>query len=202
MGGSLRVRVPCAARDYTRTIVPKKIIRRYLPEAHKIRSHKHLRFFGKLIHDPYLLHLNRRSVSGAFAVGLFMAFVPMPFQMIPAAALAILFRVNLFLSVALVWVTNPITMPALFYFCYRLGAWILGRPPKAFEFELSWAWLTSEVLRIWQPFLLGCLIVGAASATAGYFGMRGLWRWHVVQEWEKRKKKRSTAKSKAGEAVK
>jgi uncharacterized protein (DUF2062 family) len=182
--------------------VPKKIIRRYLPDAHKIRSHKHLRFFGKLIHDPYLLHLNRRSVSGAFAVGLFMAFVPMPFQMIPAAALAILFRVNLLLSVALVWVTNPITMPALFYFCYRLGAWILGRPTKAFEFEPSWAWLGSEMLRIWQPFLLGCLIVGAASAAAGYFGMRGLWRWHVVQEWEKRKKKRATAKSKTREAVK
>ena len=68
----------------------KKLIRRYLPDPHKIRDHKHLRLFGTLLHDPNLWHLNRRSVSGAFAVGLFMAFVPMPFQMIPAAALAIL----------------------------------------------------------------------------------------------------------------
>ena len=76
----------------------KKLIRRYLPDAHKIRDHKHLRLFGTLLHDPNLWHLNRRSVAGAFAVGLFMAFVPMPFQMIPAAALAILLRVNLPIS--------------------------------------------------------------------------------------------------------
>ena len=65
----------------------KKLIRRFLPDAHKIRDHKHLRVFGTLLHDPNIWHLNRHSVAGAFAVGLFMAFVPMPLQMIPAAAL-------------------------------------------------------------------------------------------------------------------
>lgn len=169
----------------------KKFIRRYLPDPHKIRDHKHLRLFGKLLHDPNLWHLNRHSVSGAAAVGLFMAFVPMPFQMIPSAALAIYLRVNLPISVALVWLTNPITTPPIFYFCYQLGAWVLQTPVQPVTFELSWEWLTSELQRFWKPFLLGSLIVSTASAAAGYFGMQRLWRWHVIRDWEKRKRKRS-----------
>ena len=168
----------------------KKLIRRYLPDPHKIRDHKHLRLFGTLLHDPNLWHLNRRSASGAFAVGLFMAFVPIPFQMLPAAALAILLRVNLPIAVALVWITNPVTMPAVFYFCYSLGAWLLDTPVHAVEFEISWEWISTELIRILKPFLLGSSLVSAMSAAAGYFGIRALWRWHVVRDWERRKERR------------
>lgn len=168
----------------------KKLIRRFMPDIHTIRTHKHLQFFGKLLHDPNLWHLNRHSVSGAAAAGLFMAFAPMPFQMIPAAALAIFLRVNFPISVALVWITNPITMPPIFYFCYKVGTWILSRPEKHFVFELSWRWLGTELERIWQPFLLGCFIVASISALLGYLSMRALWRWHVLRDWERRKRER------------
>jgi hypothetical protein len=131
------------------------------------------------------------------AVGLFMAFVPIPFQMIPAAAFAIWFRVNLPISVTLVWLTNPLTMPPLFYFNYKLGTWILQRPVKDVTFaisdttfELSWTWITQEFASIWQPFLLGSLIVASLSALAGYWGTRAFWRLHVVRAWETRRKKR------------
>ena len=168
----------------------KKLIRRYFPDPHKIRDHKHLRLFGTLLHDPNLWHLNRRSVSGAFAVGLFMAFLPMPFQMIPAAALAILLRVNLPISVALVWLTNPITMPPIFYFCYTIGALVLDTPIRAVEFQISWEWINTELHRVWKPFLLGSLLVGTTCAAVSYFGIRALWRWHVVRDWERRKDRR------------
>jgi len=55
------------------------------------------------------------------AVGLFCAFVPLPIQMLLAAAAAIIFRVNLPISVGLVWITNPVTIPPMFYFCYKVG---------------------------------------------------------------------------------
>ncbi len=175
----------------TTQYMPKKLIKRFLPDHQVIRDHKHLRFFGRLLHDPNLWHLNRRSASGAFAVGLFMAFVPVPFQMLLAAAGAILFRVNLPLSAALVWITNPLTMAPIFYFSYLLGAWLLGTPPhgEGFHFTLSYEWLVNELGVFWQPFLLGCFVSGALSALLGYLTIRGLWRLHLVKHYRARKQR-------------
>lgn len=173
-------------------ILARKILKRYMPDAHTVREHKHLQFFGTLLHDANLWHMNRESVSRAFAIGLFWAFIPIPFQMIPSAALAIYFRANLVISVALVWISNPLTMPPLYYFCYLVGTWIIGAPQQNVVFEMTWEWLTHELLTIWQPFLLGCLIVGGVLSVLGYFGMHGFWRWHVVRNWERRKKRRQS----------
>jgi len=161
-----------------------------MPDNEKIRAHPHLnRVFGKLLHDPNLLHLNRRSVSGAFFVGLFMAFVPLPSQMIMAAGVAIWLRVNLPISVGLVWVSNPITMPALFYFAYKVGAWTLNTPLTEWNFELSWEWLSTELAPKWEPFLLGCLICGVAAGAIGFLLMRLVWRIYIGNQWIARKKR-------------
>jgi hypothetical protein len=170
--------------------MPKKFIKRYMPDHKVIREHKHLRIFGTLLHDPNLFHLNRRSVAGAFAVGLFVAWVPIPFQMVLAAALAILVRVNLPISVALVWVSNPFTMPPLFYFAYRLGTRILGVPAGKFNIELSFEWLGSGLAAIWQPFLLGCFVMGASCSLLGYLGMRLIWRISIINKMKKRNLRR------------
>jgi uncharacterized protein (DUF2062 family) len=167
------------------------LIKRYLPDHRKVRDHKHLRMFGTLLHDPNLWHLNRRSAAGAFAVGLFMAFVPIPFQMVVAAGIAILVRVNLPLSAALVWLTNPITMPPIFYFAYRVGAWLLQTPPREVAFEISSEWLATELGAIWEPFLLGCLVCGTVSGLLGYFAIRGLWRLHLVRHHRRKKDDRA-----------
>ncbi len=167
--------------------MPKHFIRKITPDHHRIRSHPQLQVFGHRLHDPNLWHLNRRSASGAFAVGMFMAYVPLPFQMLFAAALAILVRVNLPLSVALVWVTNPITIPPMFYFAYRLGAWLLGVEPVDLEFQLDVNFLLAEMSEIWWPMLLGSLICGTILSALSYGAIRGLWRWHLVCELKKRR---------------
>ncbi|NOZ52323.1 MAG: DUF2062 domain-containing protein [Gammaproteobacteria bacterium] len=175
--------------------MPRRYIKRYLPNHDKIRNYQHLRFLGPLLHDPNLLHLNRRSVSGAFAVGLFMAWVPIPFQMVLAAITAIFIRVNLPISVALVWISNPLTMPPLYYFAYKIGTWVLDENPQPIHFELSTTWLTQSLSAIWQPFLLGCLIAGIVSALFGVLTIRGLWRIHVIQNWRDRKTRRKRHKN-------
>jgi uncharacterized protein (DUF2062 family) len=167
--------------------MPKKFFQRYMPDHKKIRDHKHLQIFGKLLHDPNLFHLNRRSVSGAFALGLFNAFVPVPFQMILSAAGSIFFRVNLPISVALVWITNPVTMLPMFSFAYVVGTWILGKPEQHFHFELSLEWLTNELLTIWPSFLLGCFVLATIAAIIGYATIRILWRLHILRHIKERK---------------
>ncbi len=157
-----------------------------MPDHEKMRGHKHLRIFGNLLHDPGLWRLNRHSVAGAFFVGLIAAFVPIPFQMVLAAGMAIALHVNLPISVALVWVTNPFTMPPLFFFAYKVGAWVLAMPPRGFHFELSFAWFTEGIAAIWQPFLLGCLIVGLSAGVCGYALVLSLWKGYVL--WRRKHK--------------
>ena len=169
--------------------MPKKFIRKYLPDPHKVREHKHLQIFGTLLHDPNLWHLNRKSVSLAFAVGLFCMWVPIPFQMLLAAAVAILVRSNLPISVALVWITNPITMGPMFFLAYKFGAWVLAVPPNDFHFELSGDWLMHELHVIWKPFLLGCFAFAVVSGAAGFFSIRVLWRMHIVRYIKQKKQK-------------
>jgi len=173
--------------------MPRKLIKRFLPDHHKIRSHKHLKCFGNLLHDPNIWHLNRRSVSGAFFLGLLCAWIPIPFQMFFAAAVAIMARVNLPVSIGLVWITNPITMPPMFYFAYKTGAWILNSPAHEFNFELSFEWLKLELGHIWEPFLLGCLVLGLLSALIGYLFIRIMWRLHIFQYLKRRRLRKRSA---------
>jgi len=165
-----------------------------MPDQQTIRNHKRLQFLGTLLHDPNIFHLNRRSVSGAFSVGLFMAFVPVPLQMVLAAIGAIALRVNLPISVALVWITNPLTIPPLYYFAYKVGTWILQTPVRDFQFELSTHWIMGELGVIWQPFLLGCFVSGLGLALLGNLSIRLFWRLYVGRNWLKRRQDRANKK--------
>lgn len=167
--------------------MPRKTIKRIIPAPESIRANKSLSFLGTLLHDPNLFHINRKSTAGAFAVGLFMAFMPIPSQMIVAAIIAGIVRVNLPLSVALVWISNPITMPPMFYFAYKVGVWVTGAPEHNFAFELSLTWLQQSISTFGPTFLFGCFICGAVCSLLGYIGIRLLWRWSVVNDWQKRK---------------
>ena len=173
----------------------KKLIARYTPDHRTIKEHKHLQIFGKVLHDPNLWHLNRRSVSLAFAVGLFTAFMPAPGQMIIAAASAIAFKANLPISVALVWLTNPVTIAPVSYFCYRIGLWVLQIPEPPETFAFTPEWVLSSLRRIWQPFLLGSFLVGGASAALGYGAVRLFWRIFVIMKWKRRGLERNASLS-------
>ncbi|MCL1145736.1 DUF2062 domain-containing protein [Shewanella marinintestina] len=168
--------------------MPKKFIERFMPNPETLREHKNLRMFGDLLLKPNLWTLNRHSAPGAFAVGLFVAWLPMPFQMVLAAALAILFNVNLPLAVALVWITNPITMPLMFYVAYLLGATLLGHEPQAFNFEANWQWFQASIETIGPPFLLGCVVLAGVFSIVGYLLIRTLWKYSILFKWKNRYK--------------
>jgi uncharacterized protein (DUF2062 family) len=169
--------------------MPKKFIKRFLPTPETLKAHPHLRHFSETLQNPNLWHLNRRSVAGAVSVGLFCAWMPIPFQMVLAAVIAMLFTVNLPISVALVWLSNPITMPPLFYGAYRLGAFILQEEVVDFHFQLSLTWLAKTLETIAPPLLLGCFIMGTICSILGYVLLRIFWRVNTTKKWQRRNRR-------------
>ena len=174
----------------------KKLISKYLPHPRMITSNRWIKLLGPRLQEPSLWHLNRRSFAGAIAVGIFCAFMPVPFQMLLAAIAAVALRVNILIAVPLVWISNPVTLAPIFYFCYVIGALILGTEIHAFIFELDLDWLLSEILYIWQPLLLGCLVVATIASLVSFFLAQFFWRYHL---WTRIKIRRMRAR-KAREA--
>lgn len=168
--------------------MPKQLIKKYFPERDKVLSNQFIRKFRHWFDDPNLWHINRHSVAWGVACGFYMAFMPIPMQMVFAALLAIVFRGNIPIAFASVWITNPITMPAIFFFAYKLGAIILETPISDFAFEFSLAWLFEELGHKWRPFLLGCIINAFAAAALGYFGAQWLWRYYIVRRMQRKKR--------------
>jgi uncharacterized protein (DUF2062 family) len=125
-----------------------------------------------------------------------MAYIPFPFQMVLAAAAAIFFRVNLPLSVALVWITNPITIPPMFYFAYKVGTWVTGENATLEPFQLSLDWVLNGGLSgVWPPLLIGSLICATVSSIVGYSLILWIWRWRVVEKWKTRRLRRKAQRT-------
>jgi uncharacterized protein len=174
--------------------MPKKFLQRYLPARDRISEHRALRPVSHWLRSPEIWHLHRRSVSGAAFIGLFVAFLPIPFQMLLAALLAIVSRCNLPLSVALCWITNPLTIPPMFYFAYRLGAWLLGVDVEITGIRLNLSWLWENASRIGYPLLFGSLVCGWVAGVSGFVVVRVMWRFHVISRWRERSRVRRMRK--------
>jgi uncharacterized protein len=174
--------------------MPRKFLKKWTPDPEKLREHKHLRFLGKALHASYLWQFSQNNVAKACAIGIFCMWIPVPFQTVLAAAGAVLFRANLPVSVALVFITNPLTMPPMFYFCYKLGTLLLGMPARQFNFELSMDWLTNGMLMIWKPLLLGVSLVAIISSATAYYGTFLLWRLHIIQKIRNRRLLKAASK--------
>ncbi len=176
--------------------MPRRFIKRYLPPASEVKKHPQLKIFGSRLREPNLWHLNRYSVAGAASWGFFVAFLPVPFQMVIAALGALVFKINLPLSVAMVWISNPITWVPLYLPAYKLGAKILGGTPSP-PGQINLEWLLDH----FGPLLLGCLIIGLLGAALLWLMVIGFWRRHVKKKWAERRRQRAAKKSNQTQAT-
>jgi len=67
------------------------------------------------------LSVNRKSITRAIFVGLFIGLIPMPFQMLVVIFAGIFVIFNVPLAISMVWLSNPITMPFMYYIEYKTG---------------------------------------------------------------------------------
>ena len=162
-----------------------------MPSAETIKSSKSLRFLGEFLHDPNLFHLNRKSVSKAFFWGVLIGLLPpIPIHTPAAAIAALISRSNLPLTIAVVWVGNPLTIPLIMYAFYHLGRFILQVDPVT-GLEFSWAWLYHEFEVVWKPYLVGSILGATSCATIAYFASNFIWRLNVKRKWHARQKHRA-----------
>ena len=174
----------------------RNFFRRHLPDHHTVQQHRWLRPFAAWLQHPNLWHLNRRSVSGGVAVGMFCGLIPGPLQMLSAAIVSVLFRVNLPTALFTTLYTNPLTILPLYLAAYEVGIVVSGAtplPPAALP-ELTWRngldelWLW--LLSLGKPLLIGLPLLALALSLLGYLAVRISWRLMVQLRWRQRQKNR------------
>jgi uncharacterized protein (DUF2062 family) len=180
--------------------IMRKIFRKYLPHADHVRSHRLVAKFGRFLHEPNLWHLNRDSVAGAVAIGLFAGLIPGPLQMLVALALAIAFHRNIPVAVLVTLYTNPFTIVPLYLLAYAYGALLLGEPigtPHVPRFEMDWSAPLASLngaldwmFALGKPLAVGLAALGLSLAALGYVAVRLGWRAYVVLAWRARAKRR------------
>lgn len=165
-------------------------LRKYLPTVKEIQQYRYLHIFGDTLKQPELWTFNRQSTAKGIAIGLFCAFLPMPFEVVPAIFMAAMIGGNLPFAVAGIWISNPLTWVPLYTPCYLLGARILNVEPVAITkitiFQLGWHYVA-----LW----LGCLIIGITLSVSAHFIISFMWRSQVRQRWKRRKTTRLARKN-------
>lgn len=181
--------------------MPRKLFRKFLPSHDSIRSNRFVACFGSALHHHNLWHLHRRSVAGGLAVGLFAGMIPGPVQMLCAALLAVVLRVNLPVAVAATWYTNPVTIVPIYLLAFKLGSLVTGHfgaPMPDAVLTLSggiteWiptllAWMAA----MGKPFVVGLVLMAVILAALGYVAVLAGWRLYVVLAWRRRQRLRAS----------
>jgi uncharacterized protein (DUF2062 family) len=188
-------RAPAPSAD-----VPPKFLRKYQPALERIRTHKLLTRYGHWLQHPNLWHLNRRSVPGAVAIGLFAGLVPGPLQMLTALLIAVPCRKNVPVALLVTLYTNPFTIVPLYLAAYGIGRMILGldgHPAQIAHFEMNWSDLAGSWHSFWawlyslgKPLAVGLPTLAVCLAVIGYFAADIGWRLHVRAAWRRRRHRR------------
>lgn len=155
--------------------------------------------FGRQLTQPKIWYINRKSITKAMFIGTFFGLMPIPLHTFLIIFAVLLFRVNLPLSLAMSWISNPLTIVPIIYLSFWTGAQIF------------------QVKMIDQTMLMGVLhqvahyithfgqghidfslakILMVGMITVAFIGALILsilthlfWRYSVKKAWRKRKRK-------------
>ncbi len=169
--------------------MPRHFFRRLALKRDRFRGKWFLAPFDHLLHDHNLWGIRRRTIVPAFAIGIFVGFLPIPGHPLIAALIALAIGVNIPVAALTTFISNPLTMGPMYLLGHRLGLFLLGMEPQPFEFELSFQWLQEKLSNNWQPLVLGCLLLASVASLVGYVILDLLWRASIA-DYLARKRKR------------
>jgi len=134
------------------------------------------------------LTINRKTISKGIAFGLFIGFIPMPFQMLAVLAVTPFAIFNVPIAIAMVWLSNPLTMPAMYYMEYETGLYFLqesGLP----DIELTLNWFQDNLSDIVVPLYVGTIPYSVFGSILAYLIINILWI-RSIEEYKRLKKVR------------
>ena len=134
------------------------------------------------------LAVNRRSISRGVFWGILIGFIPMPFQMLAVLALTPFTKFNVPVAISMVWLSNPLTMPFMYYMEYQTGNFLLDKPPLA-DIQMSLSWFQTHWDDIIVPLYVGTIPYSIIVSTLAFIGVNWMWA-NSVKKDKKRKQKR------------
>jgi uncharacterized protein len=169
--------------------------------------------FYKWLRKIVRLNDTPHSIATGASIGMFIGMLPVyGFQMVIAASVAAVARVNKVAAVVPVWITNPLTIPPILYLQYLLGKLIVrgedvagvwprikqvGKAAGELSF-LDWKRTSHAVMLsarnlgwdvLW-PTLIGCILSGVALGLLTYPAMLRTVIWYRRKKEERRARRR------------
>ena len=113
-----------------------------------------------------------RKIAISFAIGIFIGMSPiLGLHTVLGLAAAWAFRLNKFVTIVGVYVTNPWTIVPIYTFATWFGAKLMGIKdiiPDIQWNNLTFSYLVNEMKPLLLPFVLGNTVIGLLSAVIGY----------------------------------
>lgn len=147
------------------------------------KSQKLQEFIKKSKVPPEFLAANRKMISRGVLLGLLIAFIPMPMQMAVVLLFMPFFRFNVPIALAMCWITNPFTMPPMYFVEYHFGAFLLGMEVKSVELTLEW--FSENLDAIFIPLYTGAVLFSLFFGSLGYWAVNHFWKSSVHKEKQK-----------------
>jgi len=133
-------------------------------------------------------NVNRKMITRGVFIGLFWAFIPMPMQMLAVIACTPFIRFNVPIAIAMVWLSNPFTMPPMYYMEYLTGNLILGKEGLA-DIALTLEWFSDNISDIFLPLYVGAAFYSIVVSFLIYVLINWLWIRSVNEEKLERTKR-------------
>lgn len=164
----------------------RRWIRKHLPSPEHFDRYPITRRFKPYLSHPGLWAINRRSVAGGVAAGLFCGLIPGPFQIGGALVWALVWRINIPVAFLVTLYTNPLSIVPLYAFAAAYGHLLLGSAGAAPDIpplpQWDWGMVSQSSLAMfdWMLGLGPSLAVGLPAtmitfSVLGYFWTRVLW---------------------------
>ncbi|MGA6924061.1 MAG: DUF2062 domain-containing protein [Desulfosarcina sp.] len=127
--------------------------------------------FSQMLVRMRQLEGNPCSIARGMAVGIFVSITPIiPLQTLVAVTLAFLVRGSKSAAVLGTWLSNPLTIPLVYFVNYKLGCIILGYPKTVDSIAFdSLSQLMELGLEVTWAMVVGGVVIGGVLGLAAYF---------------------------------